>query len=460
MLERVQRYIQEHGMLPEGSKALIGVSGGMDSTALFHILCALKGRLGFELAAAHFNHGIRAEAGGDERFVQELCEKLGVPLHTGRSDVPALALKTGVSMEVAAREARHAYFREIMREHGFDRLALAHHRDDQAETVLLRLVRGAGTAGLGAMSPVEGNGIVRPLLCVGREDIRGYCEENGILWREDATNADRSIPRNKVRHEVMPLLETLNPQASAALCRAAQLLREDEEYLLCEAAKALDGAKPRPCGGVSVPAGAFSALHPAIRSRAVRLLLARAGLERNVDRINIEDVCALLERGKTGRRADLDGGFAALREADELVIVRELPESPAYAPVPLKVPGETAACGGVFSCEILAAKPSEYRSHPAHIQYLDLDALPADAVARGRLPGDRFHPLNAPGGRKLKECLIDRKEPRWARDSLPLIASGADVLWAVGLAIADSVKITERTRRVLKITYTAGEGSV
>jgi tRNA(Ile)-lysidine synthase len=414
--------------------------------------------MGFALEAAHFNHGIRAEAGEDERFVAAACERLGVKLSAGRADVPALARASGVSVEVAGREARHAFFRDAMRERGLSRLALAHHRDDQAETVLLRLVRGAGTAGLGAMAPAEESGIVRPLLCVGRADIRKYCEENNIAWREDATNADRSIPRNLVRREVMPLLGELNPSAADALCRAAELLREDEDFLTREAEKALEGAEARPGGGLSVAAGRLAALHPALKTRALRLLLARAGLEKDVERVNISAVCALLGEGMTGRRVDLDGGFAALREAEDIVIVPGLPEAPAYAPAPLRIPGETHACGGVFRCEVLGSAPPDYTSHPAHIQYLDLDALPANAVARGRLPGDRFRPLNAPGGRKLKECLIDKKLPRWGRDALPLVASGPDVLWAVGLAIADSVKITGKTRRVLKISYTAGEG--
>ena len=172
MLSRVTKYIKKYNMLPEGCRALIGVSGGMDSVALLHILCLLREKMGFELEAAHFNHGIRPESAEEEGFVGALCEKAGVPLHIGHADVPKLARESHMSLETAAREARHGYFREGMAERRLSRLALAHHRDDQAETVLLRLIRGAGTAGLGAMAPAEESGIVRPLLCVGREDIR------------------------------------------------------------------------------------------------------------------------------------------------------------------------------------------------------------------------------------------------------------------------------------------------
>lgn len=458
MLPHVFRYIKKHCIFPRGSRVLVGVSGGMDSVALLHILRAFQEKLGIEPEAAHFNHGIRAEAGEDERFVEALCEKLRVPLHIGRADVPALAEETGVSLEVAAREARHAFFANVMRESHFGKLALAHHLDDQAETVLLRLVRGSGADGLGAMAPVEDNGIVRPLLCVGREDIHAWCVENTIDWREDASNADTSIPRNWVRHELMPLLrQHLNPSAPAVLCRAAELLRDDEYYLSAEADKALARVEIRKDGGIAVPVDFVAGLHPAVQSRALRQLIARAGLACDVERVNIDDVASLLEDGMTGRRIDLDGGYAALREAAALVIVPRLPEETVYPPVRLAVPGLTRAAGGVFACEALDGIPAGYRDHVNSVQYFDLDAFPQDVVARSRMPGDRFHPLGATGGKKLKEFLIDRKAARWGRGGIPLLARGGDVLWVVGHAIADSVKITGGTVRVLKITYSTGE---
>lgn len=458
MLTRVAQFIKEYGMLPAGCRVLAGVSGGMDSMAMLHILHALRESMGFSLSVAHFNHGIRAESGEEEAFVWETCRNLGVELHTGRADVPGLARARGVSLEVAAREARHGFFRSIMAEHGFGRLALAHHMGDQAETVLLRLIRGAGAAGLSAMAPAEGSGIVRPLLCLTRGEIREYCRIYGVEWREDASNADTAIPRNKVRHEVLPRIEELNPSAVRAICRAAELLRADEECLSSLAAEALEGAKSLPGGGVHAPAGALSALRPAVQSRAIRLLLARAGLETDVGRANVGDIAGLLKPGMTGRRVDAGAGFTAVRDADALAVLPELPEAAAFAAVPLNIPGETRACGGTFRCEALAAVPADYKGHPPGVQYADADRLPGGLVARGRLPGDRFHVLNAPGGRKLKEVLIDRKLPRRLRDSLPLLAAGREVLWAAGLGIADSVKITGETRRALKITYTAGEG--
>jgi tRNA(Ile)-lysidine synthase len=458
MLTAVTRFIKKNSMLPAECRVLVGVSGGMDSVALLHLLCLLKDQLGFTVQAAHFNHGIRRESEEEERFVGALCEQLGVTLHTGRADVPAQAAERGVSLEVAAREARHGFFKQVMAETQADRLALAHHRDDQAETVLLRLIRGSGTDGLGAMAPVEETSIIRPLLCVGRDEIHQWCVENNIEWREDQSNADLSIPRNWVRHALMPLIrERLNPSAAAALCRSAELMRVDEQYLSNEAAKTTKLAKDRPDGIVSIAVSSLAALHPALQSRALRMLLKQAGLDRDVEQVNIEDVAALLQDGKTGSRVDLDRGFVALREADVLVIAPHLPQAAVYEPMLLNIPGETTAAGGVFICELLKAVPEDYKSPPRHVQYVDFDAFPKDAVARGRQPGDRFFPLGAPGSRKLKEYLIDKKLSRWGRDAIPLVASGSDVLWVVGQAISDRVRITETTQRVLKITYCSTE---
>jgi tRNA(Ile)-lysidine synthase len=364
----------------------------------------------------------------------------------------------GVSLEVAAREARHAFFRQAMLEGSYDRLALAHHRDDQAETVLLRLMRGAGTRGLGAMAPLEKNGIVRPLLCAGRDEIRAYCRANDLPWREDETNADASIPRNWVRMELLPLIrERLNPAASEALCRAAELLREDEDCLDALARQALAGMADRPGGGAAAPVTDIAGLHPAVQSRALRLLAGRAGLERDVERVHVGDVAALLADGMSGRRVDLGGGFAALREGGTLSVVPAVPEDPRSPPVPLQMPGTTYIAGGAFVCEALEGVPDGFDRHVNAVQYFDRDAFPRDAVARSRLPGDRFHALGAAGGRKLKEYLIDRGAPRWGRDAIPLLASGSEVLWVVGHGISDKVKITAATTRVWKITYIAGE---
>jgi tRNA(Ile)-lysidine synthase len=190
------------------------------------------------------------------------------------------------------------------------------------------------------------------------------------------------------------------------------------------------------------------------------MLLAHSGLEKDVEAVNVADVRKLLDDGMTGKRTDLDRSHAAVREAGWLIIYPCLPERNACEPVKLKIPGRTETALGAFVCELLDGLPGDYRNPPQFVRYMDFDALPEEIAARGRLPGDRFRPLNSPGTRKLKETLIAAKTARYERDSLALIASGCDVLWPVGFTVADNVKITDGTRRVLKITYFAKEEPV
>ncbi len=456
MRERVTRYWREQGMAEPGEGVLVGVSGGMDSVALLWLLAGLRCELGIRLAAAHFHHGIRVEADGDEALVRALCSQLGVPLTVGRADVPALAAAEGLSLEVASRQARHAFFRRAMAETGCTRLALAHHRDDQAETVLLRLLRGAGAAGLAAMAPVEGNGIVRPLLCVGRAEIAAWCAEQNITWREDATNADQTIPRNWVRHTLLPLLsQRLNPSAAEALCRTADLLRQDDRALEDCAAAALDGLAQGP-GEASLPVAALAAQPPAVRGRMLRRMAAAVGLTQDLGQERVAAMESLLAPGKGGRRVELPHGAVALREGERLTLLAALPDTPDIQPVPLHWPGDTPVRGYVLRCTLLPAAPEDLTAGAPDALLLDADRLPAGAVVRSRLPGDRFRPLGAVGRRKWQDVLVDRAVPRRLRPR-PFIAVGDEVLAAPGVGLSEALRITQTTTRVLRVECIAME---
>ncbi len=450
MRERVARYWREQSMAEPGEGVLVGVSGGMDSVALLWLLAGLRAELGIRLTAAHFHHGIRAEADGDEAFVRALCGRLDVPLTVSRADVPALAAAESLSLEVAARQARHAFFRRAMAETGSTRLALAHHRDDQAETVLLRLLRGAGAAGLAAMAPVEANGIVRPFLCVGRAEIAAWCAGQALNWREDATNADQTIPRNWVRHTLLPLLgQHLNPAAAETLCRTADLLRQDDRALEDRAAAALAGLVLGPAEA-SLPVVTLVGEAPAVRGRMLRRMAAAVGLTQDLGQERVAAMEGLLAPGKGGRRVELPHGVVALREGDRLTVLTALPDTRDILPVPLRWPGDTPVPGFVLRCTLLPARPRDLTSGAPEALLLDADRLPADAVVRSRLPGDRFHPLGASGHRKWQDVLVDRAVPRRLR-ARPLIAVGDEVLAAPGVGLCEALRITQTTTRVLRV---------
>ncbi len=445
MHRRTAEYAKQHGLFEAGSTVVAGVSGGADSVALLHILRALEEEFSIRVAAAHFNHCIRGRsADEDEAFVKALCESLSVPLLCGRKDVPKAAKEEGKTLEQAARDLRYAFLEEARQHFGAASIAVAHHMDDQAETVLMHLIRGAGTAGLTGIQPKRGK-TIRPLLFLRRREIEAYLAENGIPYRTDETNLLREGTRNRIRLDVMPYLSAhLNENAAENIASAAALLREDDSYLCMEAEKALLAAKR---DENAYDRASLSALPAPIRSRALRCALALAGAERDVEKKHIDALTVFLG-AQTGRSISLPG----LRAETEYALVRflqaEEAETGAFQ-LPLRLSGETKTPLGSFFAEEIAAADFSPDPFTAHF---DMAKLPGDLTVRTRLPGDKFFPLNAPGRRKLKEYLIDKKVPRRERD-VPLIAAGEDVLFLPGFTVADTVRIETGTERILRVRF-------
>lgn len=446
MRQRVADFIAQHGLLQAGSKVVAGVSGGADSVALLHTLWSLAPSLELKLFAAHLNHGIRgAAADADEEFVRGLCEFYGVPLYRGRADVPSLARSQGQTLEQAGRTARYGFLEEARRYFDADVIAVAHHMDDQAETLLLHLVRGAGLGGLTGMKPKRGR-VIRPLLALRRSEIEAYLAEEGLAFCTDETNLLRDGMRNRMRLDVIPYLtEYVNPETVSALCAAAELLGRDEVYLSQNAQQALSAAQK---GENAYDRAVLAALPPALMGRAVRMALAAAGATVNIERVHVEQVCAILQ-GRTGAWLHLPGVDVWTEYA--LVRVGKRPcEDVEGFQVPLARTGETRVPGGVFFAE--EVEPQGFVRAP-FTACLDADKLPdSELCVRTRLPGDRFFPLNAPGRRKLKEFFIDKKVPREKR-GMPLIAAGQEVLFVPGYCVADTVKVDEKTARILRVTF-------
>ena len=440
-------------MLPRGARVLVALSGGPDSVALLHILRTLERRGELAVAAAaHFNHQLRgAEADADETFCRDLAADAGVPFIAGRADVAARARESRRSIEDAARQARYEFLNDAADSAGAEAIAVGHSLDDQAETFLLRLIRGAGPAGLAGIRPRAGR-VVRPLLDISRAELRGYAAEHGLDFRDDASNADVRIPRNRVRLELLPHLSLFSPAIAATLAREAALARDDEEFLDRLAIESAASIVLLESSGVAVDAAGLTALPPALASRVTRKALAAAVPGRFIGFQHIDDLLELARGGAEGAALALPG-VTAVRRGSRIVFgtAADRPFSNSFR-FPLSIPGEVAVPGWALSAARLE-EPGDVVPPPARGNTAVVAAAPLHGplAVRSRRPGDTFRPLGMRGrGRKLQDFLVDRKIARADRDSLPLVVDRDDrIVWVVGQSVAEDFRVTAPKQGVI-----------
>lgn len=436
--QSVLAYIRKHELLRPGNRTGVAVSGGADSVALLRILLELRDELGLVLSVVHLNHCLRGEeSDNDEYFVRELAAQHDLPLHGTRCDVKAHATKNKLSLETAARELRYRYFRDLLREAAFTKLATAHTLDDQAETVLLKLSRGAGTRGLAGIYPVvrfeqadRGDlAIIRPLLAVQRSDLEAYLAEFDQPWREDSTNRELHHTRNRIRHEILPtLIELLNPKLRQTLSDAAEIARAEEEFWSLETERQLPGVWSQTAAGRALNRSRLGELPLALQRRLVRV--AADGLGLALDFVHVENVLAL---SREGDRTALPARWSAcLRKGLIHFACVGATDNENYQ-YPLSVPGsvELPQVGLVVSASSVAADKQE-----GHNPDRVLDARFAENLTiRNWRAGDRFWPVNTKTPKKIKELLQDRHVTGEEKKRWPVIASGNEVVWLRGFAV-------------------------
>jgi tRNA(Ile)-lysidine synthase len=403
-------------------RLVVALSGGADSVALLDALVALRKRRTLELVAAHLDHGLRNESADDARFCEELCQRLGVAIRIGHADVRARAARERRGLEDAARRERYLFLRSVHREEDADAIATAHTRDDQAETLILRLLRGSGRVGLGAMR-ARTRGIVRPLLTVSRLEVLAYLEERGLSWREDPTNADPRHLRNRVRHELLPYLESrFNPRIKETLARTAGILGDEARLLERRSRRLLGRAARRDGAAIRLDRTVLAAAPPAVARLALRAALTAAGGRRGIGARHLERLLALASSGSSGRALALPGGRVAHVRFDE---IRVAPRTKAPLPFvyPLRVPGRVDLPGGLA---VFASAEADAEAGVLRVAVPD----GAELVMRTRQPGDRvfWHGRES----SLKRMLLDQRIPADERDALPVLAAGRRILWFPG----------------------------
>ena len=451
-------------MLRRGDRILVAVSGGSDSTALLALFARAARDLGVDLHVAHLDHGWRGAASErDAEFVRRLALRFKVPVTVGHVDPVAwrraglrVAGRRQSSREARARALRRRFLKATAAEIGAQRVALGHTLDDQAESFLMRLLRGSGRRGLGAIHPVVDGVFIRPLLGLRRSELRAWLRARGLRWREDATNRDLRLTRNRVRRRLLPLLERqFNPKVVEILARTADLLRDEEAWLEPMTAAAYEEAVSDRPKGIALDRKRLGAMPLALRRRVVRLAIARVrGHLRGLDKRHVDAVLHLLPSRCGNARFPLPQGVWVGVDGPNLVFEVHGPAAEveeALREGALPSPGDFEL--GAFRLTARLAAPGDSLPKPgAGVALLDADLLKGPLLVRSRRPGDRFHPQGAPGTRRLKEFLIDRKVPVDERGRIPLVLSGERIAWVVGHRIDDRFKITPATRRVLVLT--------
>lgn len=454
-LEKVRRFIIKNHLFREGGKVIVAVSGGPDSLCLLHMLQGLSSELKIQLVVAHLNHCLRPEARQEAVGVEKIASAYALPFETRAVDIRSYKKEHGLSEEEAGRRARYRFLFEMASKYDASTVTLGHHLDDQAETVLLNILRGSGVDGLAGILPKRVRGginLVRPLLCLRRAEIEAYCRENNLQPFTDSSNLETDYTRNKLRLELIPHLENnYNPRIRETLFGLASLASSDRHFLNFLAKKKLAGIARISGEEMHIDRRRLLLLPPALRGRILRLALRKFISVKKIGRMHIEQLLDLACSGRTGKQLTLPGGIRAYCSYNCLVIMpfmRQVEKKPGQ--ISLRVPGTTRIAGNMaIRARIVQIAGLDWPP-PAYRACLDYEKLPVTSLdVRLRRPGDRFFPQGSPGSKKLKAFLIDQKIPSYRRDTLPLVTSGDEIIWVAGIRIAHPYRVSDQTKMVL-----------
>ncbi len=463
MIEKVRRYIEQHHMILEQDKIVIGVSGGADSVCLLFMLMEICRRYACSLFAVHVNHGLRGkDAERDAEFVRSICEQYEIPFYLYEEDVSAYAKQHGLTLEEAGREVRYQAFEEVRSQVGAAKIAVAHHKDDQAETVLFRLFRGSGIKGLGGILPVRDD-IIRPLLCLDRREIEQYLKEKGLSYCTDETNAGNHYTRNIIRNRLLPMVEEeIQERAAAHIADAAELMQEAEQYIYGQALREFASAAVQDTpNGYRIKVKDMQQCQPVIRQYIIRIAMERLAREwKDIGNRHVKDVLELMTK-EVGKSVMLPQGLMARRDYDDIVMYVQQPEKAVGIRVHIDQLPQTIhlANGMNVAVQLEERQKNQKIEQKTYTKQFDYDKIKGSLWLRNRDKND-FFCINADMDRQtIKTYCINEKIPREKREELVLLADGVHILWVIGYRISEKYKITEETKTILKVHVYGGNAN-
>lgn len=450
LLQKIKKTIQKYKLIHRKDHILVAYSGGIDSTALLHLLLELKEEWALEMALAHFNHGLRAGAEEDERFVKSVAQKLSLSLEVGAEDVRRAAKQKRMSLEEAGRELRYDFLSRTADEKNASKIATGHTLDDQAETVLMRLLRGSGRLGLGGISPAVKGNLIRPLIEVERNEILAYLENRNIPYRVDESNFDRRFFRNRVRLELIPYLQRrFEPKIVSILGKMASLFQQEEAWLQELAEKETQKSIARKENKITLDIGSFSPLPLALKRRVAREYIRK--LKGNLRDISFEDVESILNL-QPGKAFHLKKDLVLVRERDEVkLLAKKTPRISFEYCWDGKTPLDIEELGLTFVGKTQKKSLADLDFDDKNHVFFDSSQVQFPVSVRSRREGDRYRPLGAPGTKKLKEIFRSRGIPLSERNRRPVFLAGGEIIWVLGLPVSDKHKVSAKTEKVLNI---------
>lgn len=460
LLEQVKRTIDRYHLLDKGDRLIVGVSAGVDSMVLLHLLNTYRQEFDLSLIVAHINHGLRPkESEKEAELVQKESERLGLTFEYGQFNVKEFQKVGGISLQDAARKIRFHFFNVLLQEYNANKIALGHNADDQVETVLLRLMRGSGLKGLKGMLPIREGRVIRPLLEVWRREIESFAEEMKIPYLLDSSNLEKNYLRNRLRLTLIPLIEKeYQPNFKKIVLKISTILREENDYLERGAEEAYQKIVREEKDALSFKFSEYQFLHPAIQWRIIQKMLGRIYSGETVieerEGMEVDQIYKKFHQLSPSFFIELPHGVSLEKRYDLVLIGKGWVKPVPPFEVELISPGRNYV--EEIKREVVIEETSRDDKFKdlyglPDIALLDYQSLQFPLKMRNFRPGDRFRPLGVKGTQKLKEFFIDHKIPKFERPRIPLLISGEMIAWVVGYRIDERVKVTEKTQRILKV---------